>query len=409
MNTLHRRTYAEIDLSRLEANLKSLRSLAPKGAWVCPMVKANAYGHGDVEVARTLANGGASALGVGLVEEGMRLRSSGISIPLLLFGLFEESSVEAVLEHHLTPVISDWEQLEVIERHAEGPVRVHIKFNTGMNRLGFCSSEAPRLRTWLDEHRKVRLEGIGTHLLRGEDAGQQVGDSITQLQNFERALQAFQGLTFQAHALNSSASLSLYADPNQQPSEFVRSLGLRLGISVYGVSATGDLKSMPSGDSVSGRVASEEQATSKTSVVATRLALEPVLSFRSHLVMLHRVKVDDVVSYNGIWRAQRPSLIGVVPVGYADGYQRQFSNSAFVLCRGYRVPVVGTVCMDYFMVDLTDVAAATGEIFPGEEIVLLGEQQGAWVRAEELAARAQTITYEIFTRISDRVPRHYLR
>ncbi len=405
MNTLHRRTYAEIDLGRLETNFKALRSLAPQGAWICPMVKANAYGHGDVEVARTLSSCGASALGVGLVEEGLRLRQAGISSPLLLFGLFEEASVEAVLEHHLTPVISDWEQLEVIERHAEGPVRVHLKFNTGMNRLGFAISEAQRLRAWLDSHRKVRLEGVGTHFVRGDDIDQASGFSNTQLRLFEQALLAFNGLTFQAHALNSSACQSLYAEPLLSSQQFARSLGLRLGLSIYGVSASGHAELPLAGDNVS----STKPLRSQPGIVTARLTLEPVLSFRSHLVMLHRVKVDDVVSYNAIWKAQRPSLIGVVPVGYADGYQRQFSNNAFVLCRGHRAPVAGAVCMDYFMIDLTDVVAATGEIFPGEEVILLGEQQGESVRAEELAARAGTITYEIFTRISDRVPRHFVR
>lgn len=375
---LHRLTYAEVDLSKLERNFHALQALLPPGGFCCPMVKANAYGHGDIEVATHLELAGAKHLGVGLVEEGVRLREAGVKLPLLMYGIFEEFSTEAILESKLTPVISQWAGLEILDRRVKsGPMQIHLKFNTGMNRLGFDVEQAPKLREWLGGRKKFVLEGIATHLLRGEDAGSSDGDSEAQLSRFQTALDAFRGIQIYAHALNSSAAITLHA--RRGTVDF----GMRPGIALYGITP-------PSGD-------------------IPKVTFEPALSFRSHVVMTHRLKVGEMVSYNGIWKAQRPSLVGVVPVGYADGFQRSFSNNGEVLCRGRRAPVAGTVCMDYFMIDLTDVEAATGEIGCGEEIVLIGEQQGAVIGADELARRASTIPYEIFTRISERVPRHYAR
>lgn len=375
----HRRTYAEVDLAKLDRNFKALRGILRVGAFICPMVKANAYGHGDIEVATSLEHAGATRLGVALVEEGIRLRTAGIKTSLLVFGIFEDDSVDAILENRLTPVVSHWDQLKLLADRVRqhGRVPLHIKFNTGMNRLGFNVDEAPKLRSWLDAHPQFSLEGVATHLLRGEDVGQASGDTEKQLHAFSRALAAFQGLSFQAHALNSSAAVNLFA--NQRPLDF----GMRPGIALYGITP-----------------ATQE---------ALSLRLEPCLSFRSHIAMTHRLNPGESISYNAIWTAKRPSRLGVVPLGYGDGFPRVFSNNAEVLCRGRRAPVVGQVCMDYFMVDLTDVESATGAVEKGEEVVMIGESQGAVIGADELARWASTISYEILTRISERVPRRYMR
>ncbi len=375
---MHRQTYAEVDLLKLERNFRALRGLSPAGGFCCPMVKANAYGHGDVEVAARLELSGARHIGVGLVEEGVRLREAGVKAPLLLFGAFEGPSLEAVLANALTPVIGDWDGLALLEKSASGDAfKLHLKFNTGMNRLGFGVDQAPRLRAWLDARPRFRLEGVATHLLRGEDAGFDDGDSRGQLERFEEALAAFRGLEFFPHALNSSAAVAMHAREGRLR------YGMRPGLALYGITP-----------------ASRE---------APKLGFEPVLSFRSRVVATRRLRPGEKVSYDGLWTAKRPSLVGVVPVGYADGFQRLFSNTGEVLCRGRRARVAGAVCMDYFMVDLTDVEAATGEVGNGEEIALIGEQSGAEIGAVELARWASTIPYEVLTRLSERVPRHYVR
>lgn len=390
VNQQHRRTYAGINLRRLERNFRLLRDLLPTGSFVCPMVKANAYGHGDVEVARTLAAAGVGWLGVCLLEEGIRLRDAGVQTPILVFGIFEDFSAGLVLEYGLTPVISDWHELESLDLVARKALAIHLKFNTGMSRLGFSVEDAPALRNWLDLHPKFRLEGIATHLLHGEDAGIPGGESEAQLVRLQQALRPFQGLNFYTHVLNSSAAVTMQARVRADAQLAKGSswpLGMRPGIALYG-----------------SRPSSHETYA---------LDLQPVMSLHSQICLTRRLRAGEKVSYNAIWKAERDTLLGVVPIGYADGFVRGHSNNADVLCRGRRAPVVGTVCMDYIMVDLTDVARVSnengseksGEIQPGEEIVLLGEQAGEKIEAEELARRTNTITYEVFTRISARVPR----
>jgi alanine racemase len=389
----HRQTHAEIDLGRLQSNFRVFRELLPEGTFICPMVKANAYGHGDVECARALRAAGARHLGVGLIEEGISLRLSGDPGSLLFFGIFAEESADSILEFELTPVISAWHQLESLKKSADrrqsGQVKIHLKFNTGMNRLGFGVSEAANLRSWLDRNPDFKLDGLCTHLLRGSDAGAPGGESESQLSSFAEALAHFHGLDVQVHALNSSATLNLWKrvlEKKNLSSGAFWPMGARPGIGIYGVDPGQD----------------ED----------VELKLEPVMRFKSRLNMLHRLSAGERLSYNATWRAERPSLIGVVPAGYADGVMRGLSNKASVLCRGMRAPIAGTVCMDYFMVDLTDVEARTtsgGGIQIGEEVVLFGEQGGAEVTAQELADLAGTIPYEILTRISERVTRVYLK
>lgn len=386
----HRPTYAEVDTRRIRANFLTIRDLFPAGTFLCPMVKANAYGHGDVEVSKALRAAGAAHLGVGLIEEGIGLRQAGDQSSILLFGLFEERSAEAVVETRLTPVISDESQLEslkkVLAKRGEAAFRIHLKFNTGMNRLGFNVDQAGRLREWLRENPRFVLEGVCTHLLRGDDAGVPGRESESQLMALAEALKPFQDLPVQVHALNSSGAVNLWHRVAQKQNLGGGGrwpLGARPGLAIYG--------EQPSRD--------EE----------VQIRLQPALSFKSHLVMIHRLKEGERVSYNATWRAKRPSLIGVVPVGYADGYSRFLSNKGSVLCKGHRAPVVGTVCMDYFMVDLTEVEKASGVITVGEEIVLIGEQGGSQLTAAEVASLIGTISYEVLTSISERVPRIFLR
>ena len=389
---LYRQTVAEIDLGRLRANCRQLRSLVAPRAFFCPMIKANAYGHGATECARALRLEGASHLGVALIEEGLELRDSKDDGEILVFGSFQgEACAAALIRRRLTPVLSERGQLEALVAAAAKAgqtstrIKLHLKFNTGMNRLGFAVSEASALRAWLQAHPQFELEGVCTHLLRGDDAGSATGDTHSQLLEFGRALEAFRGLEARVHALNSGAVAAL------RIREFgvsgVGPLGARPGIAIYGAQPA--------------------------SLPELAVPLEAVMKLRSRLVMVNRIATGEKVSYNGTWTSKRESVIGVVGAGYADGYRRSLSNRGSVLCRGRRVPVVGTVCMDYFMVDVTDVARDTastpaGDLAPGEEVVLIGEQGNCRVTAEELAEAAGTISYEIFTGIGSRVPRQFV-
>ena len=392
---LHRQTWAEIDLGKVRRNFLKFRALAP-AQFICPMIKADAYGHGSVEVGKSLAKEGATHLGVSLIEEGLKLRDAGVSEDILIFGIFEgKESTRAVLEGRFTPVISEWQQLDELAKAAPKiRTKLHIKFNTGMNRLGFGVEHAPKLREWLDQHPAFELEGIATHLMRGEDAGAVGGESESQLALFAQALEAFRGLAFQSHALNSSGSINMSAlvkagKPLSKGAFWP--VGTRPGIGIYGSAPVND-----------------EQID---------IGLEPALSLVSHLVEVREVPKGGKVSYGATWQASRPSVIGVVPIGYADGISRLLSNKGSVLCRGARAKVTGIVCMDLFMIDLTDIVAKTGLITRGEEIIMIGEQAGqvaaseakGIILASEISDLVGTIPYEVLTSVAQRVPRIYLQ
>jgi alanine racemase len=382
-----RPTIAEVDLAKIQFNFRALSGLLPKTTFVCPMIKADAYGHGDIEVGRALRQAGANHLGVNLVEEAIGLRQGGDKGELLTFALFDERGANAVVEFSLTPVVSDWYQLEAIEKVLKkrsgivAPLKIHFKFNTGMSRLGFSVSEAKKLRERIDSRGFV-LAGICTHLLRGDDAGVAGGESEAQFSRFSETLGAFADLNPIVHVLNSSGMINLSTRVTAKKplgAGVTWPYGARPGIGIYGVA--------PSNDE------------------GTDIHLQPALSLKSHLALVRQVRNGESVSYGATWRAKRDSVIGVVPLGYADGYMRLLSNKASVLCRGKRVPVTGIVCMDFTMIDLTDVVATTGLIAPGEEVVLIGEQAGQEITAQELATLIGTNPYEILTNISRRVPR----
>ena len=350
------------------------------------MVKADAYGHGAIQVAQTLLGPNLSHLGVGLVEEALQLREHEIRVPILLFGMFDSNSCEALIKYNVTPVISDLGELVYLnEKLSQNQkFKIHLKFNTGMNRLGLEISDAARVRNFLDKHKNFELEGICTHLLNGEDAGAENAESARQLQKFFEVDEKFSDLPHFRHALNSSATANLYLrDKNAKknvPNQ-IAELGARPGISLYG-----------------GEVITQEMG---------KLDLRPVMSLKSKLAMLHSVKQGEVISYGGRWRADVDSLIGVVPIGYADGYYRSLTNSGEVLCHGIVVPVVGTICMDYFMINLTAVAPHA-KIQVGDEVVLFGKQKDKQILASDLAKKVGTISYEVLARISGRVPRVYV-
>ncbi len=381
-----RPTFAQVNLTNLLENYRTLLGLLPEPTFFCPMVKANAYGHGDVEVAMALQDAGCHSQGVGLIEEGMRLRKAGIKSQVLLFGMFDERSAPEMLAQALTPVLSDWYELEILQKLLKKPLKVHLKFNTGMNRLGFEVGEAPRLRDYFAQNPLFDLEGICTHLMRGEDAGVLGGESEQQLILLEEAIGVFKGMNFSVHALNSSGLIN-YSErmkldlPSPQGAPWP--LGARPGLALYGLTPA--------------------------TIDQVQLPLKPVLTWKTQIVKLHRLEVGDRVSYGGSWEAARKSLIGVLPLGYADGYPRVLSNRSATLCHGMRAPAVGTVCMDYFMIDLTDIEKLHGQVAVGDEVVVLGSQGEQAISADELADKAGTISYEVMTHISDRVPREFIK
>lgn len=365
---MNRRTRARIDISALRHNLELLKKWNGP-AFFCPMVKANAYGHGELLIARAVEQASVSAMGVALIEEGVALREGGIKSPVLTFAPLAPEGAAAAVKYQLTAVIGRFEDIAAFDRvKPEAPVGVHLKFNTGMQRLGFDSEEIPRLKSELQARPWLKIEGVCTHLTHGEDALTPGQPTQKQLAKFLEMTAGFPGVR---HAHKSASLAVLKADrPND-------GIGARPGIGIYGLPHDG-------------RTAGE--------------GLRPVLTWTTEIVNVHTVEKGESVSYSARWTAPRKSVIGVVPMGYGDGYMRILSNKGVMLCRGKKVPVVGSVCMDYILLDLTDICAE-GKVQPGEHVVVLGRQGSEEVSAADIAELAGTIAYEVVTNISRRVAR----
>lgn len=380
---IFRPTIAQINLDALLSNYRVFKALN-QNQFFCPMIKANAYGHGDIEVAKLLANENPSALGVGLIEEGVRIREAGVKAPVLFFGVINKASVGVLAPYSITPVISDWEQLTLVkEAYANTGLNIHLKMNTGMHRYGFAVTEAEKLNDTLKQLPGLRIQGLMTHLASGEDFG--LKDSFSQNQ-VEQFLQAYKRLDVaklaQLHLFNSNglASYSHSSLSRESSSSSRPPFGSRPGIGLYGY--------LPLIKSLQDR-------------------LTPALSLASKVVHVSMVKSGETVSYGRSWTAKRASVIGVIPLGYADGLPRALSNRGRVLIGGQFVPIVGNVTMDNIMIDLTDLNYGREPAnYMDQEIILLGRDSGGReILATEWAAIAHTIEWEILTSISERVPR----
>lgn len=385
---MFRRTYAEINLDHLAHNIDVIQKMNPGSPFICPMVKANAYGHGDVQLALFLEILGVKHLGVCLIEEGLLLRNLGVKAEILVFRGFDKVGAEKIIQYNMTPVVSTWEHLEHLEAAATSPVSIHLKFDTGMNRLGFRPEEAQKLYDYLWQNKKIRLKALVTHLFNGEDAVTATGNSAKQLRLFHEIGKVFKPFKIFSHALNSAGILSLMQLKKENKSApdhplLLENWGLRPGLMIYGYNPL---------------------------VERDQCNLKPVMSLKSHASTFRAVKAGETVSYGGTWTAPKDSIVAVVPIGYADGYHRILSNKSHVLFKGKKVPVVGNICMDYLMVDVTEVVANQSlEQFKDTDIVLFGEgEDGSFLSPEDLAGQAGSITWEMLTSVGERVPRRYI-
>lgn len=365
----HRKTGATVDVDAIVHNLNIIQETIG-AASVCAVIKANAYGHGDVEVAKKLEGCGISWLAVALVEEGIRLRRNGVQSPILVLGGALGNDYDALIEHQLTPTIFSLEHLQELHLAAGDQEKAfHLKIDTGMARLGLRDYELPEFLEALGQYSNLHLEGVLTHLANADHRDHERNQ--VQLEAFRSALGTIEeaGLSPRwRHVTNSAGTLTL-----PQPEGNL----VRVGLALYGL------------DPVSPR---------------TDTPLIPAMSWQTSVIHIKTIQPGERVSYGGQWTAPAQSRIATLPVGYADGYPRSLANRAEVLLRGQRAPIVGNICMDLCMVDITGIQDA--EL--GDEVILLGAQGDDTISAYELARWADTIPYEITTGISYRVPRCYL-
>ena len=382
---MYRRTFAEISVENLVNNWLEIKKVASDDRFICPMVKANAYGHGDIQIAKSLVNEGANTLGVCLIEEGSMLRASGIQSEILVFRGFDKQGAQKILEYQLTPVVSTWEQIQALENITDDPVKVHLKFDTGMNRLGFNLDQLEPLFSFFKKSKKLKLKAILTHLAQAEDAALTDGFTAKQIKLFNQAVRFFKPFDIHAHVLNSAgiASLALLNSREEKhPQLHQEKWGFRPGLALYGYQSNPNFKTMD---------------------------LKPVMTLKSVVNNIRDIKKNESVSYGCSWTANRDSRIAVVPIGYADGLHRLISNKGTALFANRLVPIVGRVCMDFLMLDVTDIIGndvATKWI--EEEVIFFGyDDKGILLSAEKVAEVSQTITWETLTSVGERVPRHF--
>jgi alanine racemase len=370
-------TFAHVDLDALQFNFHSISGFLssaepsrPKAPGIIAVVKANAYGHGSAATALALQKAGASMLAVADIEEGIVLRSAGVTAEILIFGALSVSDVEGVFDYNLTPTISTPSAGRSLQAAAaKRGVRLgcHLKIDTGMNRLGLRHDNLSYTLPELVESTNLQVNAVYTHFATADDADLPLFQE--QRERFDQALARLPQLGIRPrliHAANSAATL--------RDSRVWFDL-VRPGLLMYGV--------VPP-------------------PLATTIPLKAVMSLRSRVVAVKGVKVGEIVGYGARWTAPRPGRIAVVPAGYADGLDLRLAGSGSVLIRGRRAPIVGSVCMDMIMVDVSDIQVETGD-----EVVIIGEQGGDRIDVREIASTIGTNPYEVLCRIGTRIERLY--
>ena len=364
-----RPTRLEVDLGAIAHNLRLVRRIVGK-VGILAVLKANGYGHGALIVARTVIANGADMLGVACVSEGVAFREAGITAPILVLGYTPAWRVREAVANDIALTLFDRDTARAMDRAAaeEGRVaRAHIKVDTGMGRLGLLPDQVLPFVQWLTGLPHLMIEGIFTHFSVADAADK--GYTYKQLATFRAVLRQIKenGISVPiVHAANSAAILTV---PE------ARFNMVRLGIALYGLSP-GPETPLPEG-------------------------FRPALTFKTCIAQVKTLPPGSFVGYGNTYRTKGEERIAVIPVGYADGFRRAPGNWGYVLVRGRRAPIVGRVCMDQAMIDVTHIPG----VRQGDEVVLIGVQGEQEITVDEVAERLGTINYEVISTILSRVPR----
>ena len=377
-------TTVEVNLSLIRHNLGEIRRLIGPGPRIMAVIKADAYGHGAIPVARTVLESGATFLAVARISEAVELRTAGIQAPLLLLGEVHAEQVPYLCHHDIRATVLSLDTARMLSREAvkqPRPLKVHIKIDTGMGRLGFLHHSGTAGPLSMDTMESIhtihgleglKVEGIYTHFANADS--QDKGHAREQFTLFSRLLDRLEARGIRpalCHAANSAAILEM-------PDTHLDMV--RAGIAMYGL--------WPS-----------------NAVDHTRADLKPAMSIISRIIHLKEIPSGVGVSYGSTFKSSRKTRIATVPIGYADGYKRSLSSRGHMIVRGKRVPIAGRICMDFTMLDVGQVPQAQ----PGDEVILLGCQGKSRVSAEEIADICDTINYEIVASLTRRMPIRYVR
>ncbi len=368
-----RQTRAEIDLNALTSNYNLLKSLIGDRIKISAVIKGNAYGHGIVQIAKTLEDLKIGSFSIAYTSEGEILRKAGIKTSILLIGPVCKDDFEDVKNYNLKPIIYDFESLANLSDYASKnnlDFTVHLKMDSGMSRLGFRPNEISRLIECLKTNKKIKIEGISSHFLESENKNSE----ITQAQHlrfmeFAGKLESSLGFKALKHIANSAAAI---ASDKFHPDM------VRCGLALYGYSSLED-----------------PEITQK---------LKRVLTLKSNISTIKKVSKGDYVGYSRGFIADRDYTIAIIPVGYADGFLRKYSSLGYVLIDGKKCPIIGHICMDMTFCDVSSLSNPKA----GDDVILLGKNADNEISAVDYAKSCNTIPYEILTAISERVPRVFL-
>lgn len=372
----YQRGYAEVDLDAIVANMQNMKRKIAAGTKMIAVIKTDGYGHGSVPIGETLEPlDFVSGFAVASYEEAHILRTAGIRKPILILGHTFPYCYGQLAEEELRPAVFRMDTVPLLGEAAERtgkPVRVHVKVDTGMNRIGVAPDrEGLRFVEALMEQDGIEIEGIFTHFARADECDK--ADALRQLETFQGFIHMIEeklGLTIPVKHCSNSAGILELPRANMD--------AVRAGIALYGL------------------YPSEE-------VSREAVSLRPALSLYSHLVCVKTLRKGQSVSYGGTFTAKEDMRIATVPVGYGDGYPRNLSNKGYVLLRGKKAPVLGRICMDQFMVDVSHIPEAA----EGDRVVLLGADGGERISAEGLGELSGRFHYELVCDLGKRIPRIY--
>lgn len=368
----YRRVYAKVDLDAIKWNISKVQEKVGKDVMVMAIIKADGYGHGALPIAHALNKIGVDRFGVAFAEEGMMLRKGGIKNPILLLGYSHESQYETIIQYDLTPAVFTYETALGLSKAAQAKgktVTIHIKLDTGMNRIGFLPCEESLMEIEkIAKLPNLYLEGLFTHMAKADETDKKTARKQMDIYlDFVNKLEERGISILVKHVANSASILDL--------SDFKLDM-VRSGIMTYGL--------YPSQE-----------------VSMDEIVLRPAMEWKTHIVNLKEIQPGDGVSYGHLYIAKEPRKIATLPVGYADGYPRTLSNQGRVLIRGQYAPIVGRVCMDQMMVDVTDIK----DVKLLDEVTLMGRDGDNFISAEELGDLSGRFNYELVCDVSKRVPR----
>ena len=371
----YRPTWLEISPANLQYNCETVKKIVGDSVKVCAVVKANGYGHGVIEVSKACLAAGADFLAVAMISEAMELREAGFTCPILILGWTPEEGYEQAIANEVRLALFNVEEAEKLNAKAKAMGKkalVHLKLDTGMSRIGFQADETGlRTAEAILNMEFITVEGIFSHFSKADEADKTFARrQLATFKQFNEQLQQRTGVRIPIQHMAASAGI---IDLPEGHLDMVRP-----GIMLYGFQPSDEMQHIAD--------------------------IKPALCWKARVGRVQKLPAGRLSGYNGTFELQKETMVATVPVGYADGYNRLLSNRGYVICRGKKLPIIGKVCMDQFMIDVSQLP----DLKVGDEVILLGEDQGVSITVTEMANMLKTIEHEVVCGIAPRVPKFYI-